>query len=450
MTQEFFRQIRLIDPTQGLDAIGDLFLVDGVIRAIAWPASAGIAVPRSKGGTEGDLEGDAEGLAPQLAPQLDLPPNTQVHDGSGLILAPGLVDLYSRSGEPGHEERETLASLTAAATAGGFSRVALLPTTTPAIDNPAQLARQRNFRPQPGQTQLQFWAALTQGAEGQQMSDLQELSEAGAVGFSDGRPLASLALLSCLLDYAQPLKLPIALWARDLALAGHGIAREGRIALQLGLPGDPETSETVALAALIECVRTSGTPVHCMRLSTARGVELIRQAKAEQIPITASVSWLHLLFNSRDLQSYDPCLRLQPPLGNPGDQAALLAAVKAGIIDGIAIDHSPYRYEEKTVAFGLAPPGAIGLSLALPILWQRLIVNGDWTALTLWERLSAAPARCLQQTPPSLELGQSEWLLFDPQASWEATPPMLPSLSANSPWLGRKILGKVMRLQTPI
>ncbi len=416
MTQELFKQARLIDPTQGRDEVGDLLVEDGVIVAIA--------------------------------PTLEAPTEAEVHDCSGLVIGPGLVDLYSQCGEPGHEDRETLASLTAAATAGGFSRVALLPTTSPTIDNAAQLAQQLRFQTQSNQAQLHHWAALTQGAKGQAMAELQELNDAGALGFCDGHPLEDIALVRRLLEYLQPFHKPIALWARDTALAGDGIAREGSIALQLGLPSDPETSETVALASLIEAVRTSGTPVHAMRISTARGVELIRQAKADQIPITASVTWLHLLFNSQDLQSYDPSLRLMPPLGNPEDQQALIEAVKTGVIDAIAIDHSPYNYEEKTVPFGVAPVGAIGLELAFLILWQQFISNGQWPALKLWERLSSNPSSCLNQIPPSLEVGQQEWFLFDPQHSWQAEQSNLQSQASNSPFLSKKTTGKVRRLQS--
>ena len=418
MTQELFKQAHLIDPTQECDEVGDLLVEDGVIVA--------------------------------MGSSLEVPPEAEVHDCHGLVIGPGLVDLYSQCGEPGHEDRETLASLTAAATAGGFSRVALLPTTTPAIANAAQLTQQLSFKPQANQTQLHHWAALTQEAQGKAMAELHELRAAGALGFCDGHPLNDIALVRRLLEYLQPFNQPIALWARDTALAGSGIAREGSIALQLGLPSDPETSETIALASLIEAVRTSGTPVHAMRISTARGVELIRQAKADQIPITASVTWLHLLFNSQDLQSYDPCLRLTPPLGNPEDQQALIEAVKTGVIDSIAIDHSPYNYEEKTVPFGVAPSGAIGLELAFPILWQKFIVQGDWSPSTLWERLSSNPAKCLHQIPPSLETGQREWFLFDPQHAWQAEPSTLKSQASNSSFLGSEITGKIRILQSSL
>lgn len=423
MAQTLFKQVRLIDPTQGRDEVGDLLVEAGEIVAIA--------------------------------PQIESPSTADLRDGTGLIVGPGLVDLYSRSGEPGHEARETLRSLTAAAAAGGFSRVALLPTAEPAIDAVAQLAwqqtqgeiawQQARAQGLSAPPRLYFWGALTQGAQGKHMGELGQLASDGAVGFSDGGPLADLALVRRLLEYLQPARLPIALWPRDRTLVGDGIGREGPWSLRQGLPIDPEISETVPLAALIELARSSGTPIHCMRLSTARSVALLSQAKAAGVQLTASVSWMHLLFDSRDLDGYDPNLRLSPPLGNPADQAALIEALQTGVIDAIAIDHSPYCYEEKTVAFGLAPAGAIGLELALPLLWQRLVASGQWSALTLWERLSRDPARCLGQSPPCLQPGQTEWLLFDPQQRWSATSATLSSRASNSPYFCKEIIGKVLQ-----
>jgi dihydroorotase len=415
MTQVLFKQVRLIDPAQGRDEIGDLLVDGGVIQ--------------------------------RLAPHLAAPAGADIQPPQGWIIGPGLVDLYSRSGEPGHEQRETLASLAAAAAAGGFSRVALLPLSQPAIDNAAQLAQQRSrSQDLASPVQFYFWAALSQGARGEQMSELLELAAAGAAGFCDGRPLTDLALVHQLLDYLQPTGLPLALWPRDPGLAAGGVAREGPWTLRQGLPPDPELSETVPLAGLIELARSRGRSIHCMRLSTARGVELLTQAKAAGVALTASVSWMHLLFNSSDLGGYEPSLRLAPPLGNPTDQAALIEAVRCGVIDAIAIDHSPYSYEEKTVAFGLAPPGAIGLELALPLLWQRFVASGQWPALTLWDRLSQSPARCLHQAPPQLAPGQQEWLLFAPQQPWQANPDQLCSQASNSPYLGKEIIGKVLQL----
>ncbi|HEY9889585.1 MAG TPA: amidohydrolase family protein, partial [Candidatus Obscuribacterales bacterium] len=216
-----------------------------------------------------------------------------------------------------------------------------------------------------------------------------------------------------------------------------------------GLPGALVAAETAALATILELVRELGTPVHLMRLSTARSVELIAAAKAAGLPITASTPWLHLLLTTEDALSYDPNLRLEPPLGNPADRAALMAGVQTGVIDAIAIDHTPYTYEEKTVAFGDAPPGAIGLELALPVLWQRLVTSGAWTALELVRALSQGPAQCLQLTAGRIAVGQPvEAVLFDPEAEWVVSAATLRSPARNTPFLHQTLHGQVRQVWT--
>jgi dihydroorotase len=187
-----------------------------------------------------------------------------------------------------------------------------------------------------------------------------------------------------------------------------------------------------------------------MRLSTARSVALVAQAKDRGLPITASVSWLHLLCSTADVLGYDPHLRLMPPLGNPEDQAALIQAVQTGVIDAIAIDHTPHTYEDKTVAFDQAPPGAIGLELALPLLWHRFVAPGTWSALTLVQALSTRPAQCLGLTPPTLAVdAPAEAVLFDPAAAWTVTPATLRSRSHNTAFLNQTLIGQVQRVWTP-
>ena len=369
---------------------------------------------------------------------------TETIEGEGKLLFPGLVDLYSHSGEPGHEARETLASLLAAAAAGGLTRLGILPSTLPAIDHGAMVESLINHRqllaaasPEVALPHIYPWGSLTSGV---QMAALDDLATTAIVGFADDQPIANLLLVQRLLQYLHPLGKPLALWPCDRQLQAGGVAREGAFALIYGLVGAPTTSETAALAALLECIALTGTAVHLMRITTARGVELITQAKAQGLPITASTPWMHLVFSSRDLASYDPGLRLDPPLGNPEDQLALLEGVKTGVIDAIAIDHTPYTYEEKTVGFATAPPGAIGLELAWPILWQRLVVNGHWSALDLVQALSTRPARCWRQPPASLQPGQpAEMVLFDPAPSWLVTAQSLQSLALNSPYLGQTV-----------
>lgn len=380
----------------------------------------------------------------------------EVIEAEGCILGPGLIDLYSQCGEPGYESRETYQSLGRAAAAGGFTRVGLLPNAQPPADYPAAIAavHQANRHSSNGTSEevgqvarLLPWAAITQGLAGAQLTELAELAAAGALGFTDGQPLGDAMLLRRLLEYALPLHKPIALWPCDQALSGQGVAREGVDALRLGLMGASTTSETTALARLLEYVVEIPCQVHLMRVSTGRGVDLIRQAKDRGLPVTASVPWHHLIFDTQDLGQYDPNLHHDPPLGTPTDRQALIAGVAEGVIDAIAIDHSPYTYEEKTVPFDLAPPGAIGLELALPVLWKTFVAEGQWSPQQLWQSLSRGPAHCLGMPPPTIAKDHpAELTLFDPNLPWEATASTLRSLSCNTPWLSQALQGKVLRI----
>jgi dihydroorotase len=382
-----------------------------------------------------------------LAPNLEAPADAQIQPQSSLILGPGLTDLYSQSGEPGHEPRETLDSLCQAAQAGGFTQVNLLPNTDPTIDSSAPIAQIRHeLERLQTSIKIGLWGAATIGLKGEQLSELGELASQ-VVGFSDGRPLEPLNLVRRVLDYAQPLGKPVMLWPADRSLIGNAVAREGPIALQLGLIGAPVAAETAPLSAILELVATIGTPVHLMRISTARSIELIAQAQAAGLPVTASTTWMHLLWDSNHLASYDPNLRLKPPLGNPSDRQALINAVETGTLSAIAVDHSPYRYDEKTVAFAEAPAGAIGLELALPLLWQ-LVTTGTLSAPALWRSLSNGPRACLGLSPDQPPIGSPDRLtdlvLLDPSETWTVEAASLQSRSANTPWLGRSIQGKVL------
>lgn len=359
-------------------------------------------------------------------------------DGSTLVFAPALTDLYSRSGEPGQETRERIAETVACARAGGFSRLQLLPRTQPVLDDSDRLLALRQRFPHPG---LDWWAAYSPGTEGDGLTELAELAQAGALGFGDGGPLPSLSLVRRLLEYAQPLGLPLLLWPRHPQLAGGGTARPGALALQLGLPQDPYASETQALAGLLELLAEFPTPVHLMRISTARSVELIAAAKDRGLPVTASTTWLHLIASTAELGSYDPNLRLTPPLGNPEDRQALRQAVRDGVLDAIAVDHVAYRYEEKTVAFGEAPSGTLGYPFALSCLWETLVGGEGWQPLQLWRALTVGPERCLQPAVPSQPCG---WILFDPAQPWTAEAATLPTAARNTHLLGHGLRGRVL------
>ncbi len=407
---QLFQQVRILDPIAQTERVADVLAIDGIIE--------------------------------EVSATTQLPTDLTITPGEHLILAPGLVDLYSHSGTPGHEERETIESLLLSAKAGGFVHVNILPDTLPALDRASNIfSLDREYRQIaiqiPNCPQLGYWGALTAGVAGKAMTELVELATANIAGWADGRAISNLALTRRLLEYLQPFQLPIGLYACDRSLRGDGIARSGIAALKYGLPIDPVSSETAALAATIEIIAEIGTPVHLMRISTRRGVELIAAAKQRGVPITASATWLHLIANTSSLATYDPNFKLDPPLGTADDQIALLEGIKTGVLDAIAIDHHAYTYEEKTVAFGEAPPGAIGLELALPLLWQHLVVSGKLSAIELWAALSTNPARCLHQATPDRSI------LFDPHQVWTVTGDRLNSLGRNTAWLGREVIGKV-------
>jgi dihydroorotase len=415
---ELLRQVRIIDPSQGIDRLADVLISEGKIPAI-----------------------DAE--------IVDYPPETVIFEPANLILGTGLVDLYSHSGEPGNEARETLATLAASAAAGGFTQVAILPDTEPAMDNIDALAamQQKSQRLRHNSLcQLHFWGAIIPENRTNQMNELGEL-KTGAIGFSDRFNFGNLNLFKQVLEYLKPWQIPIAIALADNELTNNGVIREGEVSLRYGVPGNPSFSEAAIIAAVLEIVAAIGTPVHIMRVSTQRGVELIADAKQRGIPVTASTTWMHLLFNSEASGSYDPNLRLDPPLGNQNDLNALIEGVKQGIIDAIAIDHHAYTYEEKTVPFGVAPPGVIGLELALPILWQRFVTTGIWSPLELWQALSSRPRQCLQQKTPSIALQQpAELVLFDPQQTWTVNQQNLIATTANTPWWNQEITGRVIKI----
>ncbi|WP_442944765.1 dihydroorotase [Nostoc sp.] len=432
---ELLQQVRVIDPVSEIDELFDVLITDGYIKAVASHIS-------------------------------DISPDTKIRDCQGLVLGSGLVDLYSHSGEPGFEERETLSSFLQAAAAGGFTRVSILPDTSPAIDNPALVAQLQKRRgggmgemrgmremekinlvlPVSPLPLLHIWGAITLDVAGKQMTELADLASAGVIGFTDGKPLENLALVRGVLEYLQPLGKPVAFWPSDRQLTANGVMREGPDALRFGLPPIPASAETTAIAAMLELVAAIGTPVHIMRVSTARSVELIASAKAAGLPITASTTWMHLLLDTKAVKSYHTSLHLDPPLGNSRDVVALRAGVRTGVIDAIAIDHTPYSYEEKVQAFAEAPAGAIGLELALPLLWQYLVETEEFTALELWRALSTSPAECLGQKVSAILPHQpAELTLFDPQQTWKVERKSLYTLSQNTPWLGQQLKGHVVQ-----
>ena len=415
---ELLQQVRIIDPVQELDQLADVLIIEGRIEAIAEQIT-------------------------------DYPSQAEIFQPSGLILGTGLVDLYSHSGEPGHETRETLLQLSQAAAAGGFTQVGILPDTVPQIDNLEILTaiKQKSNHLTQDSTKhlprLYFWGSAYNAK--QRMAEIGELASE-IVGFTSQHNLSSLNILRQILEYIQPWQKTLALNLNQNELAAEGVVREGEISLRYGMSGNPGFSEAAIIAAVLEMVAEISTPVHIMRVSTTRGVELIADAKARGLPITASTTWMHLLWNSNSVGSYNPDLRLEPPLADRLTQTSLIDGIKQGIIDAIVIDHQAYTYEEKTVAFALAPPGVVGLELALPLLWQHLVAGGKYSPLELWLALSSRPRQCMQQTSKAISFGQvADLVLFDPKQKWVANRDNLQSPATNTPCYNQEITGKVIK-----
>ena len=415
---ELLQQIRLIDPTQGIDRLSDILIIEGKIEAIANSIT-------------------------------EYPDQTQIVTGDGLILGTGLVDLYSHAQEPGNEGRESLLDLMRAATAGGFTQVGILPDTVPKIERIEILdaiAQKSNLLTQEQSlSQLHFWGAASVDDSGKQMNELAQL-KSKVIGYSDRFNLSNLNLFKQLLEYVQPWQKTIAIALDQNELTGNGVVREGEASIRYGMSGNPRFSEAAIIAAILEILVEIPTPIHIMRVSTKRGVELIANAKQRNIPVTASTTWMHLLWNSAATGNYDPNLRLEPPLGEEKDREALIAGVKQGIIDAIAIDHQAYTYEEKTVPFRLAPPGVVGLEIALPLLWQNLVETQKLSALELWQALSTNPCICWQQQPIEISPKRNANLvLFAPQKTWIGDRESLQSPAFNTPYYNQQIIGKVIK-----
>jgi dihydroorotase len=422
---QLLQQVRIIDPVQQVDRLADVLINDGKIKLID----------------------------DRIA---NYPAETSIIQPSGFVLGPGLVDLYSHSGEPGNETRETLFQLSQAASSGGFTQIGILPDTIPAIDSAEVIAaiKQKGdrFNLHSNQTisqainppRLNFWGAAYSLSE-QKMNPLAELQPA-IVGFTSSHNLSNLHVLKQILEYVQPGQKTLAIALQQNELAGAGVVREGNASIRYGMSGSPGFSEAAIIAAVLEIVAQIPTPIHIMRVSTQRGVELIADAKARGVRVSASTTWMHLLWDSNALGSYSPNLRLEPPLGNELDRLALIDGVRQGIIDAIAIDHQAYTYEEKTVAFALAPPGVVGLEFALALLWERFVKSGAWSAIELWQALSSRPRQCIQQHPIAIATGQAtDLVLFAPEEKWIANQDNLKSPAANTPWYNQEITGKVIK-----
>lgn len=392
----------------------------------------------------GDLLIEA-GKVAAVGRELKQIPEAEVIAAQGKLVLPGLIDLHCHLREPGREDEETIASGTRAAVKGGFTAVAAMANTEPVADNAVVIEFVLKQARQSGCAKVYPIGAVTKGLQGVELAELGEMAAAGAVAFSDdGRTITNAAVFRAALEYSTLFGRPLLLHEEDPNLAGSGVMHEGYWSTVLGLPGIPALAEEVLLARDLLLAEFTGAKIHFCHLSTKGGVELVRQAKARGLAVTAEVTPHHLGLLDQMAQGYDPVFRVSPPLRSQADQTALREAVKDGTIDAIATDHAPHSLEEKHREFGLAPTGMIGLETALAVIWTELVSQGWLTPAQVVERMAVAPARILNRPGGRLQPGDpADVVIFNPQTQWQVQAEQLVSKSKNSPWLGQQLQGEV-------
>jgi len=388
------------------------------------------------------VDGKIDAVERGRAKEASLP----IYDGGGLHLAPGFIDIHVHLREPGYEYKETVASGTLAAVAGGFTAVACMPNTNPAIDDPSVVEFILKQAKIAGRARVYPIAAATKGRKGEILSEYHELVGAGAVAVTDdGAPVASADMVRRVMEYAAPLGIPFIEHCEDMAASGEGVMHEGFYSTKLGLKGIPAHSEEVCLARdllILQSVR--GARYHAAHMSTCGSVALIRRAKEVGLPVTAETAPHYLCLEDKDLVNYDTNLKINPPLRGAEDREAMIEALKDGTIDCVASDHAPHAAHEKQVEFNAAPNGSVGLETMFPLLVTHLVKPGHLTLPQALALITHKPARCLGIPGGVLSQGaQADLVLFDPTEAWTVREDSLHSKSRNSAFLGHSLTGRV-------
>ncbi|RPI03332.1 MAG: dihydroorotase [Calditrichaeota bacterium] len=371
--------------------------------------------------------------------------NGQIIDASGCIITPGLMDMHVHLREPGREDKETIDSGCAAATAGGFTAVACMPNTTPVCDT-QEVVRFIKKKAEKLLVDVFPVAAITKGRQGKEITEMAELIREGAVAFSDdGSPVADTAVMRNAMDYVKMFDVPIIDHCEDPFLAQGGHMNEGVMSTKLGMQGIPNAAESLQIERDIQLSRLTGARVHIAHLSVREGVELIRRAKDEGLPITAEVAPHHLMFSDQDLVNYDTHLKMNPPLRTPEDIAALEKGIKEGVIDVFASDHAPHTIEEKDVEFDAAPFGILGLETMLAIILKQIVNRNIISLHQALEKLTIAPRRILNLPLPEVKEGyEANLTLINLNEMWTYDVSNSRSKSRNAPYNGMTFQGKAV------
>ncbi len=373
-----------------------------------------------------------------------LEPGSPTRDG--LLLAPAFVDPHVHLRMPGREDEEDIASGTAAAAAGGYCAILAMPNTDPVVDSAAVLGALVELALEEARVPVGFLAAITKGQEGKELTEMVELAERGAVGFSDdGRPVVSAGVIRRALQYNAASGGLIALHEEDPTLTRGAHMHEGGVSAELGIGGYPSIAESTMVARDLAIAGYESRPLHILHLSARESVEELRRAQAAGVVASGEVSPHHLCLTDEAVRSLDPNVKMSPPLRADEDRLALVEALLDGTIGSIATDHAPHARHEKDVPFEEAPNGVTGLETAFAAIYTHLVGPGVVPLETVLERLSAGPARTFGLEPPRIAVGApANLVLLDLTASWRVEEPAFKSKSTNSWLLGRQLTGRVL------
>ena len=403
---------RIVDPVNQADQVADLLIADGKIM--------------------------------QIGQEISVAPNTETIDATGQWVVPGLIDLHTHLREPGYEYKETIRTGTLAAAAGGFTTICCMPNTRPVNDSQAVTEFILRKAATEGVVNVLPVGAITKGSQGEEISEMGDLREAGCIAVSDdGRSVMNSAVMRRAMEYAKMFRLPVISHCEDTNLSEEGVMNEGRVSTELGLRGIPNASEDVMTARDIELAALTGAHIHIAHVSTRGSVELIRRAKEQGIRVTAETCPHYLVLTDEAVTGYNTHTKMKPPLRTLKDVEAVRKGLREGTIDVIATDHAPHAQVEKEMEFDYAPFGIIGLETALPIALQ-LVDEGVLTVNEMVLKMSVKPAKLLNIDKGNLSIGAvADIAVIAPHETWVVNPAQLKSKGKNTPFEGWKMKGRV-------
>lgn len=423
----FIRNGRIIDPSQGIDGLGDIRLEKGKIVAVAVRDDGS---PSSRG-TKG-RESDARGRAPDM----------KIIDATGLVVVPGLIDMHVHLREPGFEHKETIKTGTLAAVKGGFTTVCCMPNTSPVNDNASVTEFIQRKASQEGYCSVFPIGAVTKGQRGEELAEMGAMRKEGCVAFSDdGHPVMHSLVMRRALEYSRAFGVPIISHAEDLTLSEGGVMNEGLLSLTLGLRGSPAAAEEIMIFRDIVLAELTGGRLHVAHVSTKGSVEIIRSAKQRGVRVTAETCPHYFSITEEAVAGYDTDAKVNPPLRTSADREAIAEGLRDGTIDVIASDHAPHHRDEKLREFDLAPSGISGLETSLG-LSMRLVEERILTFGQLIEKMALNPAKILRLDSGTLRIGSdADLTIIDPSREVVVDPESFISKGKNTPFKGWRLKG---------